>query len=350
MPARISRRAAAAALAAIVGTASPAAAATAAPYRITWDDFRSGFSYSGEDPRWTVYPTGSLPYGDGVPSTTQAGLTVLPTGRDPATGQPAFAFSTGQEAAGGGGEADHVKWYAAANHVSSAGYTGFDTVPGQVLSCGATLSAQTFGTDRHPFGNAVLDPQSDPRLAAGALSVVDRESWMVFDFFITNHELYAYYERLPQAGAHYAAFSYAIPVAARTPDQWHDLAIAYDRSAGVAVWRLNGREVWRVSRVGYRPADRSHLLIDLGGTDEQVVPRQLSCGLAMFAILDGQAAGTDRGLVRLSSAADHYFDPRLGPPSPQRFVDDSSRAENRLWGQGARLSAARVDVSSLPRG
>ncbi|WP_412748030.1 DUF6081 family protein [Krasilnikovia sp. M28-CT-15] len=334
---------------ATLGVPAPAAAgSTPAPYQVTWDDFRSGFSHTGDDARWTLFPAGPLPEGDGVPTTSAAGLTVVPTGRHPVTGRPAFAFSTGQEADNGGGEADHVKWYAAANHTSSAGYTGFDTVPGQVFGCDATISARTFGTAGHPFGGAVRDPQSDPRLAAGALSVVDMESWVVFDFFITNHQVYAYYERLPQAGAGKAAFSYAVPVATRTPDQWHHLAISYDRSAGVAAWQVNGREVLRVNQVGHRPVDRRHLLIDTGGADELVTPRQLSCGLATFTLLDGEAEGTGGGLVRLSSKPDHYFDPSVGFPSPQHFVDDASRPGNRLWGQGAQLSVRRVGVTSLP--
>jgi hypothetical protein len=308
---------------------------------------RSGFSATGSGAKWVLSPAGSLPYGDGTATTSPDGLTVVPTGTNPATGEPAFVYTTGQEQDGGAGQADHLKWYAMARHTSSAGYTGFDTVPGQVLTCGTRMAVRTYGTAQQPFGGHVTDPHSDLRLASAGLSVMDPETNIVFDFFFTDTTLYAFYERLPRAGAGYAAFSYALPVASRTPDQREDLAISFDKSAGTVTWRVDGRTVMSVDRIGYRPTDRSHLLLDLGGTEEPVLPRQLSCGMGMFTLLD--AAGPDgMGLVRLTDQPDRYVDPRLGPPTGERFADDRSLPAGRLWGQGVRLSADRMVVSSLP--
>jgi len=334
-------------------TAVPASAdAETAPTgaRTLWDDsFRTGFSHTGGDAKWALFPAGSLPEGDGVPTASENGLTVVPTGRNPRTGQPAFVYSTGQEHDGGAGTADHVKWYAYANHTASSGVAGFDAVPGQVLTCGSRLAARTYGTEQHPFGAEVADPQSDLRLSSGAVSMVDFETMTVFDFFVTNTKLYAFYERLPKPGETYAAFSYALPVADRWPGKKHDLAISYDRQAGTAVWRADGREVLKIDRLGFRPADRSHLVLDLGGTEQPVAPRQLSCGIAMFVLLDAEGSN-DRGLVRLTDQQGAYYDPDLGAPAEQRFADDLSLPGNRLWGQGARLDVERVTVSSVPRG
>ncbi|MER5865966.1 DUF6081 family protein [Kitasatospora sp. NPDC002040] len=341
----------AAALSVAAGTVAlpTGAAATGTPadgrYFKVWDNFRNGFDSTGPDARWSLFATGDRPQGDGVPTTSAQGLTVVPPGRNPVTGKPAFSYSTGQENAGGAGTADHVKWYAYANHTASTGYAGFDAVPGQRLSCGARISARSYGNEQHPFGANVTDPQTDLRLGAGAVSMVDFESLMVFDFFITNGKLYAFYERLPQPGRTYAAFSYALPVADRWPGQKHDLSISYDRSAGTVSYRADGREVYKVSTLGFRPADRSNLVLDLGGTEERVTPRQLSCGIAMFAILDG-AGPNGRGLVRLTDQ-DTYYAPRTGAPTPQTFADEQSLPGNRLWGQGGRLDVERVTVSSL---
>ncbi|MGR4881625.1 DUF6081 family protein [Streptomyces sp. LARHCF249] len=353
---RTSMRHALALTVAITAMAAPASAAGPAGgpgtghgygYDITWDDFRSGFDHTGDDAKWTLSATGDLPYGDGKPSTSANGLSVVPTGTNAATGEPAFAFTTGQEAGGGGGDWDHLKWYAVANHKASTGVTGFDAVPGQTLTCETRMAARTFGTEHHPFGAAVADPGTDLRLGAGALSVIDFETNVVFDFFVTNERVYAFYERLPKPGASYAAFSYALPVATRRPGQEHDLAISFDKSAGKAVWRLDGREVLSIDRVGRLPADRGHLILDHGGTQETVSPRQLSCGIGTFTLLDAEGAD-GRGLVRLSDRPDYYFDPDLGAPHEQGFLDDAGSPANRLWGQGVQLQVGRVGVSSRP--
>lgn len=334
---------------AVAPTVSASASPRPAPYRIVWDDFRSGFDYTSPNAKWSLIPTGSLPYGDGTPTTSSQGLTVKSSGTNPVTGKPAFVYTTGQENDGGQGQDDHPKWYAAANHSSTAGYLGFDAVPGQVLTCESTISARTFGTERHPFGSAVRDPHSDLRLAAGAMNLIDLETNIVFDFFITNRRLYAFYERLPRPGSTYASFSYALPVAVRTPNQWHKLSVSYDRSAGTVVWKVDGREVLRVDRIGHLPADRKNLILDLGGTEEEVAPRQLSCGFGMFTLLDAEAPGApEGGLVRLSSQPNLYFDPDHGAPTPQQFVDDLSLPGNRLWGQGVELKVDYMRVSSVP--
>lgn len=328
-------------------TTRPAATGDPNDYELVWDDFSSGFSTTGPGAKWSVFQIGTFPQGDGIPATGADGLEVVPTGTNPSTGEPAFAWTTGQEHTGGQGAADHAKWYAAANHTSSAGFAGFDAPEGCVLSFGASIRARTFGTEQHPFGAEVADPETDLRLAAAAFAMIDRETNVVFDFFITNHRVYAFYERLPVAGSTYASFSYAMPSAYRTPDQWHDLAVRYDRSAGVATWYVDGEAALTVDRLGFIP-DRTNLLLDLGGTQQSAAPRQLSAGFGTFTLLDDK--GPDgRGLVRISDQ-ESYYAPDLGSPNPQQFFDGLSLPANRLWGQGAQLETRYLTVSCHPRG
>lgn len=326
-------------------TAEPADADAASGYSVTWDDFRNGFDTTGDDAKWILTPTGDLPGGDGIPTTSASGLRVAASGTNTVTGAPAFSYTTEPEDRGGAGAYDHLKWYAMANHTSSAGFTGFDTAPGKVLTCDSTFSARTFGTERHPFGADVADPQTDLRLAAGTMSMYDLESSMVFDFFVTNRKIYAFYERLPTPGASYASFSYAVPVADRTPGQKHRLAVSFDKTAGTTVWTIDGREVHRVSKIGHRLPSRTHMVLDHGGAEETVSPRQLSCGLGLFNLLDAEGAD-NRGLVKVSS--EPAYDPDLGAPYAQRYLDDKSLPQNRLWGQGARIDVSRLGVSSMP--
>jgi hypothetical protein len=180
----------------------------------------------------------------------------------------------------------------------------------------------------------------------GSTATLDLETGMVFDFMITNTEIYAFYERLPAAGSTYAAFSYAVPVAARTPAKKDTYQISLDKAGTRAVWKLNGKKVLSVNRIGTLALDRKYLLIDAGGTPEVVRPKQLICAVATFTLLDGASANGGRGLARLSSVPGHYFAPRSGRPSPQTFFDNRSLLQNRLFGQGTELEVARMEVTA----
>ncbi len=99
-----------------------------------------------------------------------------------------------------------------------------------------------------------------------------------------------------------------------------------------------------VDRIGHL-IDRRYLTIDHGGVAQTVSPNQLACGMGMFTLLDAeQPSGT--ALVRLSSVPGFYFDPEVGEPAPQTFLDDESLAGNRLFGQGAEIRVKKYVVSS----
>jgi hypothetical protein len=250
---------------------------------------------------------------------------------------------------------DHVKWLTFMNNTASTGISGFDAVPGQELACSTRMIGQTFGTRFQPFGSKA--GTNDFRLAAFAQNMIDFESFMVFDFLFTNKRIYAIYERLPFGRTqtnNYAAFTFAVPLAARSTGTAHDVKIAYDRSAGVVRWILNGKEVYRVSQIGRR-LHRKYMIIDHGGVEETVSPRQLNCGMGMFSLLDS-SEGSKPGLVKLSSTPNSYFSPSKGEPSLQTFIDGDSLPSSRLFGQGVefrigtyRVSSTLVGAEPLPR-
>jgi hypothetical protein len=198
----------------------------------------------------------------------------------------------------------------------------------------------------------VSDPGDDLRLASSAMNTIDFDTFMVFDLFVTNRRIYAFYERLPfgrDRFGNYAAFSYMIPVATRTPDEWHVLKIAYDKSAGTVRWFVNNREVFRVTRIGRR-IDRQYLTLDHGGVEADVSPNQLDGGMGTFTLLDGYRP-SDKALVRLSKAASFYYDVGTGQvaaPGGGYFRDESSAPGSRLFGQGAELRVQAYAVSSRP--
>ena len=322
----------------------------AATTTVVWDDFQNGFTVNAPDAKWFYFAAGPYVGDDGIVTTSPAGLRVVSSGTNPTTGRPAFVRTLGQEQDNGGlpGGLDHVKWLAYMNHLSSYGYPGFDAPTSGELACETWVSGRSYGVGEHPFGDAVANPNDDLRLGSVAMNSIDFDTFMVFDFFLTNRSIYAFYERLPFGRGtygNYAAFSFQIPVGSRRPGDTHNLKIAYNKSAGTVRWLVNGREVYRVSDIG-RLIDRKYMTIDHGGDipTAPVVPNQLNCGMGMFTLLDAHKP-SDQALVRLSSAPDFYFDPKRGAPRPQTFLDNLSLETNRLFGQGAELSMVKYQVS-----
>ncbi|MBT0773433.1 hypothetical protein KIH74_31090 [Kineosporia sp. J2-2] len=306
------------------------------------DDFRQGFPRSGEPGGWHLQPVGDLPQGDARTSVTEEGLLAVSAGTSPMTGLPAFGFTTAQQSQGGEGTRDHVKWTAMPESLSSHGFPGYDTPATGPVTLEATLSVAVHGTDRHPFGPAVSDLHADPRLGCGSLLAADVESFSIFGFFITSTRIYANYERLRLPGTNYAAYTYAVPLADRMPGGTEVLAVTVDAALGQVDWTVNGEKRFTVGHAGRRLTDRSTMLLDHGGEEEDLHPRQIVPGLGMFSLLDGALGDDGTGLVRVDSEPDHYWDPRRGRPEPQRFLDPDGAPGNRLFGQGVEMTVRQV--------
>jgi hypothetical protein len=74
------------------------------------------------------------------------------------------------------------------NHSSSFGYPGSTpSRPGAELR--DLIAGQTFGTATHPFGSKVINPNDDSSLAGVAMNTIDFETFMVFDFWLTNERI-----------------------------------------------------------------------------------------------------------------------------------------------------------------
>jgi hypothetical protein len=316
-----------------------------------YDDFRNGFSATQATDKWAYFGFGPAFTGnDGIESTSTRGLRVVSKGRNSQTGEPAFTSSVVQESSpaslGLPGGVDHVKWLVYANRFSSHGYPGFDATTNRQVGCEAYVGGQTYGTNGHPFGSAVRDANDDLRLAAFAMNVIDVETFMVFDIFMTNEGIYAFYERLPFGRGpglgNYAAFSFAKRVADNSPGEQHKLGVSYDKRSNTVVWTVDGREVQRVSRVGLL-IDRQNMVLDHGGTPTEVSLNQLNCGMGTFTLLDANAVGRG-GLAKLSTAPGFYYNPATGEPNPETFTDPASADGSRLFGQGAELNVKKYNL------
>ncbi|CAL9626522.1 DUF6081 family protein [Streptomyces cellulosae] len=329
------------------GASAGSAPSADRPYKVVWDDFRHGLRTSGPGAPWFQIEGGGYRADDGIVSTSRHGLHVKSSGVNPRTGEPAFVQTIPQHTPSGApGSGDHAKWLVYTSHTSSHGYPGFDAVPGLVLSCETTMSGRTYGTAGHPFGKAVKDPEDDLRLASVMLNTIDNETSTAFDFVITNKRIYAFYGR-PTFGratlGNYASFANTVPLMWRKPGDTHRLKISYDRSAGVVRWLIDGREVLKVDRIGHR-LGRDTLTLDEGGVEGRVAPRQLNCGMGLLNLLDGSYP-TGKGLARLSVQT-NYYEPRLGEPHEETFVDEQSTESSRLFGQGGEFRMKNLIVSS----
>jgi hypothetical protein len=315
----------------------PAGSSPAIETCVFQDDFVAGLRTHGVGAGWRLRPSGALVRGDGRVSGTANGVLIRSSGRHPRTGEPAFTWTAGP------GENDHLKWAAFTDRQASSGVPGFDVPAGGVLTCVADLSVRTFGTAGHPFQadadatgldfRTGLDPEADPRLATGALIAADLETGLVCDFLFTNTRIHALYERIQLPGRPKTAFSYAVPVAVRTPDRRHHCEISYDDGAGTLRWLIDGAQVLEVRKIGRRCLPAEHLVIDAGGPDSTLRPRQLTYGLGLLTLLD--AADADGvGLARLEPDSDMLL--------PGEFRDELGGS--RLWGQGVQLAADRLEV------
>ncbi|BCS83575.1 hypothetical protein QLL95_gp0548 [Cotonvirus japonicus] len=146
----------------------------------------------------------------------------------------------------------------------------------------------------------IRNVNDDIRLCSGAFNIIDPNTWMVFDFFVTNTAIYAFYERLPfgkpafNGGVttnlgDYAAFSNAIWVARRSAtdplDQFRKLAIGIHKGKGLVTWYIDGVPVFTWDRIGYRAHDEYRVL-DLGGQETLVTIDSVRMGFGTFSLLD----------------------------------------------------------------
>jgi hypothetical protein len=198
------------------------------------------------------------------------------------------------------------------DHVKALMYSTADFAPGArgLVSIEVEMSVRTFGTENNPFGVEA----GDVRLACGAFNTIDLKTAVVFDFFVSNSQIVAIYERLPFALTKhdpYPMFTELIPTAVPTePGAWHRYEIAYDAAHDRAEWRVDGETVAERSPVGAPPGERGPV-VKLSG---------LKIGGGLFTLLDDL----------------HHDRRRLNDGAKVPGLDP--RYERTLFGQGAEVA------------
>jgi hypothetical protein len=272
--------------------------------------------------RWQVFQGEGFAADDGVATPTAQGVSIAPPARDPQTGEPAFTKVLE-------GFVGNIKWLALAGE-------SFATDDGELRFL-FRAGARGFGLERHPYGEAVADPAVDFRLGSATLNVLDFETGLVFDFWISDGAISVFYERLrmPETGHEHEAFTNWLGPIHRSSSAVHDLCIAVNAGAGTVRWEVDGNEVARIDRIGPSAADWGTVL-DHGGAPEQVTPRRLQVGLGMMTLLQGSFPPGNHGLVDLGQE-DDYLGERLGPAK-------TFQGGPLLFGQGVELAVERITV------
>jgi len=233
-------------------------------------------------------------------------------------------------------------------------------------------SARTFKTDDNPFPEALKsDAGDDVRFAAGYFSVFDPfvsdisrplADGLTFSFFLTNDRVYASYQRMAKidsetgiASSH-AAFNFLIPVKVRKFCDLHEMKVVLNHSNRIVSWRLDGREVFRVNKVGYL-LNREFMLSDLGGTEADAFPETIQYGFGSMTMLDSYPAclrsdqcrsckfpDMRQAFVQTVLNPENYKNPPLNHGRPAVFWDTTGAEKNRLWGQGSTTHIRRLAV------
>lgn len=253
---------------------------------------------------------------------------------------------------------------------------------GSELLYEATVSAkQTIGTIPIAFADGVTNPFSDLRLAGSAVNSIDYVSWMVYDIFLTDETIYAFYERLPfgrtdfgGSDVNYHAFSHCIPIGKRNResplDDYVTVGIAVNKAKGYVRYLVNGQEKFRVTDIG-APLDRKYRILDHGGITQHISPSNWNIGFGNFTLLDmsNPCAASGDPAIAMKMVADananantpllqlgligQYVDPdqvdiATGANIAATFLDTTNG--NRLFGNGAvmRIKSLAVKKQNAP--
>jgi len=251
--------------------------------------------------------------------------------------------------------ADHYKYFIYADMPVSLPERGVTT-----FEYRARVTTYGKGCRKFPFPPENVNSLDDVRLASGGFRVFEAQTGMNFAFHLTNELVYVVYERnITIAGV--AGFSYYIPVRPRKPKMMHSMKMVFDSTKKTVSWVLDGREVFKVDRIGMKLRKQCvNMINDMGGTEIVTFPRRLHYGFGSFTALDYYPAcrpdcksetGCNfpcerEGLVRTSvNYALPQYNPILGPPNLAHYYDNFSKDTSRLWGQGSETWIRRLRVT-----
>lgn len=328
-------------------------------------------------------------YQDGVsypffsPATNDATVTVNPTTGGIKFNETPQAF-VATVPQGPVGTLDHVKWLGYWRKgdavVPGADYKSF-TAP----SDGRWLIIKASGVGADQYYSAPVPPDvayclrdqyQDPRPCCAAFAILDPVNLLTCDFLITRKRVYAIYERLPFlkpgwpippvyqgpnliSAGDYHGFTHIVPIFERDQnvaplEEDLDLEFRYNKVKGVLEWWVNGVRRLEWTRIG-AGMDRQYRALDHNGPDVRITPDGFCAGFGLFSLLDchdtNEDQTSDPAPVQLCSPSVEYVNPKLDLSYPfgqaildTTFIDTTSAAGNRIFGQGVQFNIKALSV------
>lgn len=228
-------------------------------------------------------------------------------------------------------------------------------------------TAKTFNTENSPFPASIVS-ENDSRLAAAVFNFQSTVTGIAFVWLLTNDRVYAAYRRTPyhrqDLGDNYYGFTYLFPVSKRKVRDWHHMRVNLDGADHSAVYILDGREVFSVARVGFKPDGVTPPTVDFGGVESDAWPPALEPAFGTVSNLYAYPANTKlngpkeeypevrQALVNQGDFIADFvfpvFDPILGAPNPASYFDAAGNNQtNHIWGQGAELEIKRLRITQF---
>lgn len=212
---------------------------------------------------------------------------------------------------------------------------------------------ESFGTENSPFPKEYLTGPNDQRLGCATPYIIDLSTNLIFEYHITNDQIYAGYSRLNFGSpTTYAVFEYFIPVAKRCPSKTHTLDLIVNSDEQSVSYKVDGKVVFKVKDIGYRLASRQFMTKDQGGTEEKVFPQVLWYGFGAVTAMDtyatcgnGVNCQTNHAALSQSQVGGlQAYDPAVGSPTIATYWDDAGLNANWVWGQGTKSVIKSIEV------
>lgn len=234
----------------------------------------------------------------------------------------------------------------------------------EVPKCGevyaeACMSARTMRTEKHPFGCAVINSDSDFRLGCAIFSMMEISTGLNIAILITNDSYWALYEKKAneeddddeikkEPGAN--SFAFAKRIGRRNScaplSDFSRLGIAVDKTKG-ANWYIDGVLKHTINRLGF-PENPADALYQYGGAPAAIDPTCVHVSFGFCTMLDavqpdnhGNLEASGKGLVRLTNFK--YKHPWVLGREVE-FEYEKPNRDKMLWGQGATLRIKELKV------
>lgn len=238
---------------------------------------------------------------------------------------------------------------------------------GQIFAETCVSGLVNTGDWEENYADYVYSPKFDFRLAyVAAITAWDFENAGYYEVALTNDVVVATYSRtlaerddFGGGGGNYAAFTAAKLIGRRTGNEglkdFVKTGIAISGSNRTVSYYLEGNKVHEFANLGNAP-DPELVVLDYGGSNENVVPTVVSFGFGTGDLLDGtipsfSSAKKDpdyllRKLAKLTTTETinpYRSSPRAEIDPIPAAVSEPAR-EDRLYGQGAILKIKQIKI------